>query len=147
MGDALKSNIQKNLEIHNITVAELERRAGLKSSAVRNILDGRSKNPNIETLRAIAQEFNQNIDELTKPDDALAESPALNVNQYGFDHLLFMKAYNELLNKAKQHDIQISIDEMLEYIKQVYEYSIECDLKVIDERFVKYILRKKIQDS
>lgn len=145
MGDALKSNILKNLELYNITIAELERRAGLKSCAVRNILDGRSKNPNIETLRAIAQEFNQNIDELINPNHDLGDNHQDTIPQYGFDSLLFMKAYNEILNQIKQLSLQVSIDEMLEYIKQVYEYSIECNLKTIDERFVKYVLRQKIK--
>jgi len=147
MSEALKSNIQKNLELYGISIAELERRAGLKTCAVRNILDGRSKNPNIDTLRAIAQEFDQKIDELLEPENATSQQFEHNTDLYGFDPLLFMKAYNEILNKVKQFSLKITIDEMLDYIKQVYEYSIECDLKLIDERFVKFVLRQKIKAS
>lgn len=49
--DNLQETIQEKLEENKISVKELERQAGLKVSAVQNILSGRSNNPGIETNR------------------------------------------------------------------------------------------------
>ena len=46
----LAENIQTKLDEQKISVSEFERSAGLKRSAVANILAGKSKNPTIEVV-------------------------------------------------------------------------------------------------
>lgn len=148
MESALKRNIKTQLERNRLSVSELERRAGLKPSAVRNILDGRSKKPNIETLRAIAEQFNQGIDDLiAEEQDALTGTNVSSKNKYGFDTILYHEIFNELTRMIGEHNIKVTIDEFQIYAKQVYDYCIESELTFIDKRFVKYTLREKIKNK
>ena len=63
MDTDLQRNIKKQLEQQNISVAELERRAGLRH-AVMNIMHGRSKNPSIRVAQAIAKELGCSMEDL-----------------------------------------------------------------------------------
>ena len=62
----IKNNLRKLLSNAKISVRDFERRAGLKSSTIQNILRGRSKNPTIKVLQLIAQELNCSVDSLIK---------------------------------------------------------------------------------
>jgi transcriptional regulator with XRE-family HTH domain len=62
--ELLKDKISYHLENKKISVAEFERSAGLKQSAVRNILYGKSKSPTIDTIQVIAREMKISVDEL-----------------------------------------------------------------------------------
>ncbi len=52
---SLAENIQMKLNEKKISITEFERSAGLKRSAVANILTGKSKNPTIEVVISIAK--------------------------------------------------------------------------------------------
>ncbi|MBN9344181.1 MAG: hypothetical protein BGO76_00605 [Caedibacter sp. 38-128] len=54
MSGLLVNKLKKKIEEKNYSVAELERVAGLKGHAIRNILLGKSKKPNIEILQRAA---------------------------------------------------------------------------------------------
>lgn len=147
MDSALKRNIKTQLERNRLSISELERRAGLKPSAVRNILDGRSKKPNIEMLRAIAKQFDQGVDALiSEEEDALTGTNESSKSKYGFDTILYHDVFHELTRMIGENNIKVTIDEFQSYAKQVYDYCIESELTFIDKRFVKYTLREKIKN-
>ncbi|MBN9413638.1 MAG: helix-turn-helix transcriptional regulator [Candidatus Paracaedimonas acanthamoebae] len=54
MSGVLVNKLKKKIEEKNYSVAELERVAGLKGHAIRNILRGRSQKPSIEILQRAA---------------------------------------------------------------------------------------------
>lgn len=148
MGNALRDNIKRNLALHKLSVAELERKAGLKTCAVRNILDGRSNNPNIETLRAIANQFGQGVDELISPEPPVTKKRAGTIiEKIGFDAKLLKNIQDDLIKTIQKENIQLTIKEFLIFTKQIYDYSVECKLSFVDKRFVKYVLREKLNEK
>lgn len=63
--ETLVSNIKYKLQQDGeLSVNQLEKRANLRPSSVQSILSGRSKNPGIKTVIALAKEFGCNIEEL-----------------------------------------------------------------------------------
>ena len=59
MSAVLKEQIESRMRAKKLSIPQLERMAGLKIHAVRNILKGRIKNPTAENLRAIANVLEQ----------------------------------------------------------------------------------------
>lgn len=68
--ESIQENLQTRMEDKDLSPHELERKAGLKESAVRNILSGRSSNPGIESLTAIADTLDCSIDDLVGKTEA-----------------------------------------------------------------------------
>lgn len=63
MSQILQENIKRKLKKQKLSIAELERRTGLRHSVI-NIMHGRSKNPSAKTTLAIAKELGCSIEEL-----------------------------------------------------------------------------------
>ena len=51
----LKTRIKDKLSQKNISASALEKKAGIRPSTLQNILQGRSKNPSIDVLQAVAR--------------------------------------------------------------------------------------------
>ncbi len=56
--------LKQKMEQEGITAYALEKRAGLKPSAVNNIIYGKSKNPSITVLKAISRALNCTVADL-----------------------------------------------------------------------------------
>lgn len=63
MNTVLQKNIKQQLKKQNLSIAELERRIGLRHAVV-NILHGRSKNPSIHLAHAIAKELGFSVESM-----------------------------------------------------------------------------------
>ena len=64
MSSYLQSQIQTRMEAKKLSIYALEKKAGLKRSAARNILQGFSKKPSAEALKAIANVLECTVDDL-----------------------------------------------------------------------------------
>ena len=73
MGSALKEKITERMEAKNLSIAELERRAGLSIHSVRNILKGRIKKPSAQSLQAIAEALECSIVDLMNASAPIGE--------------------------------------------------------------------------
>ena len=60
----IKYAILSRLKSLNLSIAGLERKAGLKINVARNIIAGYSKKPSAETLHAIAKALGCSVDNL-----------------------------------------------------------------------------------
>jgi transcriptional regulator with XRE-family HTH domain len=148
MVNQLQAKIIKAIEDSQLSVGVLEKKAGVKKNAIRNIIDGRSKNPTMETLLSIAAVIGCSIDNLIKGNDDLiqeASSPSqINQEIYPWNMVLFqqvVQVINELLNKRT---IILSYDEVLDIVKEVYLFSIGKNevIKTVDLRFAQWFIDK-----
>ena len=57
-------NLKKQIESKKISVLGLERSAGLRPGSLQNILHGRSKKPNINTIQSVAKALQCSVEEL-----------------------------------------------------------------------------------
>lgn len=121
----LAENIQTKLDEQKISVSEFERSAGLKRSAVANILTGKSKNPTIEVVISIANRLGCSIEELL--DSGILENRttrSVNVNPRGAEErALFFEIAVLLLKKLETLGIYPSFINFTNCFKEIFFYA------------------------
>jgi len=146
----LTENIRQKLSTKNISVSELERRAGLKQSTLQNILYGRSKNPSIETIKSIARELNCSIEELIGELDYLNPNTLNNPNhkeqeealdEHPWNPVLFIKTIEMVQSILDAKKITLPKKQVLASVDEVYRYSNGVSDEV-DRRFAEWIVDK-----
>jgi transcriptional regulator with XRE-family HTH domain len=139
--DNLQEQIENRMHEKNLNARELERRAGLKISAVRNILSGQSKNPGIEVIAAIAKLLNCSTDELLglEQDKSKAESTKQKIISV-WDYSLYENCLKEVHNYLQSKNFKPQAEQILFFIREAYVYSLEGKDKKADLRFIKWII-------
>lgn len=141
----LQYELRHRMQDKGISANALEKRAGLKPSAVQNILQGKSKRPTALLLQAIANELNCSISDL------LGESPNKEVGleamrldlgkiNNSWDSKLYVEAIQiveELLTKKK---ISANKETVLKYAEEIYRYSTESQSGQLDHYFASWLV-------
>ena len=137
----LQEQIQTRLIDKNLNARELERRAGLKISAVRNILNGNSKNPGIEIIATIAKLLDCSTDELigirdTKSKSEIPKQKTVEI----WDFSLYENCLKEVQNYLQSKNFKTQADQILFFVREAYIYSLEGKERQADLRFIKWII-------
>lgn len=146
--DNLQEQIQTKLDENQISVRELERKAGLKVSSVQNILSGRSSNPKIETIIAISKILNCSIDDLMRAErlQILTNKSEENNNEANvtWNYELYQECAEGVENYIKNKKLKPSTapnsELTLFLIKEAYIYSAEGGKNKADLQFIKWIV-------
>ena len=144
MSNVLKENIRLKLEKAGLNTNQAESMAGLKISAIRNILNGKSKNPGIDVIHSLAKILNCSIDELiTTPNFAKASSQDKDnpIENYA----LFINIATLIANHLKEKDIEVPQSRYIKFIKEVYEYAIIRNDELIDKEFIEWYVGKNLE--
>lgn len=144
----LKQKLREKLTEQNLSIAGLERKAGLRMSAVRNILRGQTKKPSAYTLKKIAIALNCEIDDL------IVEERLVNKN----DHFqregrqkssfkveepdLLQQVAETLMTILKARSLDLTIDQVLKIIKESYTFSVKSGKKTVDHHFIEWMIDK-----
>lgn len=142
MATFLQTRLKQLMQEKSLTTSDLEKLAGLKISAVRNILLGRTKRPKAETLQAIVEVLGCTIGELLGKELPPAQETipdSLPLEHRG----LLLEATQSLINLLEKEGKSITLDQAWLVIKETYTYAVQQDPKVIEERFVKWLLSKQ----
>lgn len=144
--DNLQEQIKTHIQENKISTKALERQAGLKESSVKNILSGRSNNPGIEVVIAIAEALDCSVDELI----GRSTSRSSNVNNIVEDHKtktsltwnaeLYQDCVREVEKYLQSQNFNPSNEQILYFIKEAYTYSTQADNNQADLRFIKWII-------
>ncbi len=143
---ALQTFIRKKLNETHLSVNALERKAGLKTNAVHNILSGASKNPKIETLQAIAAAFECSVKELIE--GKADASPALRMRISGardnleWDASLYLKIFHIFQDRVYTLDITPTAEKAHSVIWEIYLYTLSHAHKEVDPRFADWLIQK-----
>jgi transcriptional regulator with XRE-family HTH domain len=146
MKSLLAQHIEFRMKALGLNVKKLERSANLKVNAVKNILLGRSQNPNVYTVVAIAKALNCNLYELLgeHPPES-AETPMILDPTHRIDHPALMKqCINSVLTFIETHSRSITVTQLMLIADHIYRYSLQTSSKYIDERFSEWIMLDRI---
>lgn len=146
MKTLLAQHIEFRMKALGLNVKKLERSANLKVNAVKNILLGRSQNPNVYTVVAIANALNCNIYELLGelPPES-SETPMMFDPTHRIDHPALMKqSINSVLTFIETHDKSLTVTQLMLIADHIYRYSLQTSSKYIDERFAEWIMLDRI---
>lgn len=163
MKNVLNQKLKQKLDESGLSVHALEKKAGLKRSAVQNILHGRSKKPSAEILFAISKVFGCSIRELLDKNSPsvryegsqplLTENPApqesliaanpdkpLNIE-------LYVKATKTAEKLFKKFSSSYNEAIALRYILEVYQYASNSHHDNIDSYFAEWLFKKTFEDT
>tara|TARA_A100000171_G_scaffold48132_1_gene55129 strand:+ start:1239 stop:1673 length:435 start_codon:yes stop_codon:yes gene_type:complete len=136
----LKDLIEKNA----LSVQGLERKAGLKIHAVRNILTGQTKKPSAETLLAVSKALDCSISDL------LDEVRPRNENRETIQEIVFhkidllQKIIPDIIEFHQQNTLPLTNCDLMEAIEQIYTYSLKNNNGDYDSNFAKWFLERKL---
>jgi transcriptional regulator with XRE-family HTH domain len=155
MNTSLQKNIKTRLREKNITTNQLEKLAGLKASAVRNILLGRSKNPSANLLLAISEVLECSITDLLGTN----ESPYISnknekkgndsyLNQdIPYNKKLILETINTLESCFLELGVKPNAPQFIFCLKEIYLYSIGKHDDKIDKKFAHWLVENKFKSK
>ena len=146
--DNLQEQIQSHLDEKQMSARELEKKSGLKVSAVQNILNGRSNNPGIEALIAISETLNCTVDELVgnirEQSSSSNEPEAHTVAKVDWNYKLYQECAEAVESYIKAKNLKptaVPNSELILFlIKEAYIYSTEGNKDKADLQFIKWIV-------
>ncbi len=134
---SIAKNLRAIMQKKGISINALERMAGVKPGSVQNILYGRSKNPGIETLMAIANALGIALDELHE--GSISFSGA----SISWDINLYTKSAEAVRDILHSESRALSKREFLECVDKIHEYSRASLKDKVDYTFAKWLLQEK----
>lgn len=149
---SLSKKIKERIHEKGLSTHALEKRAGLKPSAVQNILYGRSKNPSITIIQAIAHALGCRITDLIGEDvgpsltkGSNAAFPSLQSQERearDWDQNLYLQCFQEVNTLLGQEKLVLSREKILEIVEEIYTYSQGNSMKAPDKYFSKWLIDK-----
>ncbi len=147
MESFLQKRIKNYLDATGLSIAALERKAGLKINVARNILQGQSKRPTAETLQAIANVMECTVQDLlgvkkerftSDPLKTIDDSiPVENPDLLG-------SSLQCILKITKNNEYTLTLQQMLLILGEVYTYSVKKESPKIDMDFVEWFIKRTI---
>ena len=146
MTDRLSLNIKQLIDDQNLSIQGLEKKSGLKTNAVRNILTGHSKKPSAEILLAISRVLGCSVEDLygeksheqSSAQAAAQETPIQ-------DKALFEQTCQEVLRFHQENALPFTAKQFLDDVIQIYFYCLQSQTRAFDERFAQWLLSKKLR--
>lgn len=143
----LSQKIKDKILTAGLSVHALEKKAGLKQSAVQNIIYGKSKKPSLHIIQAIAQVLNCTVTELLEEKDNSylgEESIEKERATSNFPWLadLFVEALNMIHMLSKKKSLFLSKEQLLSCTEEVYEYSLKNNKSAPDICFADWLIEK-----
>lgn len=152
MKNSLKEEIIKRMDAKNLSVAELERKAGLSIHSIRNILQGRVKNPRAQVLQAIADTLGCSLLDLMNSSPrnikSIGSYKIEMQNPLPLENFELMRdCFKMVLELIEHKGITLTIDDFFELIAIIYSYSLSDEPRVLDFKFAKWVLDNKISEN
>lgn len=145
------------MEQLDLSTYALEKRAGLKPSAVQNIIYGRSKNPSIGLIKSIAKALECNIEELLASDNQANHSPDLEKGSFNssltenfskikgqWNQQLYLSCFKMVQELLEKRRAVLAKNIILDLVDQVYDFSHGHEVQEPDEYFANWLMDKYI---
>lgn len=143
----IAKQIHARMKAKNISTIEVEKQAGLKPHAVRNILRGHSKRPSVDIVHAVARVLACTVDDLLQgmnifTDDKEGKTREELLDQPYKSGLLAetMKLIDAKVSKEKH---KLTIHQVLTCVEETYLYSLQNGLNKVDKDFADWFMGLK----
>ncbi len=137
----IKEKLIKKINESNINVHSLEKKAGLKTGYIRNILLGRSENPRVFTLLAACEALNCSLNDILGiPSSNKKETSIFNGVIWKFS--LYEKVLKKVNMWIEANNIKITLEKTQSYINEIYLYSMNNNDGKLDSTFAEWLLEK-----
>ncbi len=142
--------IKEKISEVGISVHALEKKAGLKQSAVQNILYGKSQKPSLHIMQSIAQVLNCSVLELLGEETEMTPSPGRSAlkaappggNNEIWNPDLYIDVISTINTLSKKMSLSLSKEKMLNCTEEVYAYSLKNNKNKPDQHFADWFIEK-----
>jgi transcriptional regulator with XRE-family HTH domain len=145
MEAVLSKRIREKISLQLLPVSVLEREAGLKTNAIRNILLGNSKNPSAETVKAIASILNCSIDELLdttiKPSENNRKHELLEIEYL----TLYKDSVAEAVSLFEKHNKFAKYKDICFLSIEIYLFASKDKEKKVDKKFSEWLFSRHFE--
>lgn len=144
---SIATQIKAKMLQRGISAHALEKRAGLRPSAVHNILYGRSRNPSITIIQAIAQALECKVSDLIDEEVPSQKSDTRSSDEFpvpSWEPEIYLKSFETVNSILKNKKINLSKEKALEIVDEVYLYALKGKKQTPDSLFAEWIIEKYI---
>lgn len=140
MSTAIAKQISVRMKAKNLSILTLEREAGLKTHAVRNILRGKSKRPSADILQAVADVLGCTVKDLLTNQDIFQEE---NFSELKDERLntpyaypaLYMETVKFVNEALQQRNEPTTVKQAQTCFEEIYFNSAQKDPSKVDKEF------------
>ena len=134
----IQHNLRRKMAEKGLTVSAVERQAGIRTSSLQNIAQGRSKNPSVTLLQQAAGVLECTVSEL------LGESThTLSLTPYlkgPWKQDLYIEVATAVFKRCQASGMALSKKTLLTTVEQVYTYTIQYKKSKVDLDFLDWTL-------
>ncbi len=141
-----KNIIPAKIKDLNMSVAQVERLAGLKRGVLQKILGGYTKNPTVNTIKAVAEALNLKVEDLmtqdsssernTTEDEIQSFSKNIAIDYYD----LLEECFVYVLAYLRNNNIKAKSEPLFQIILKLYDHSLLKNKKCFDAEYAKLLL-------
>ncbi len=144
----ISTRLKHIMKEKKVSINELEKYPGVRVSSVQNIIYGRSRNPGIDTIKAIAKALNCNVGDLLGNELNTRTSGENSVicddREWKID--LYINVLQSLKESIDKNNITMMEREGIEFTKEIYNYTIHSNKNSVDKNFVNWIIDRKTRN-
>lgn len=140
MATNLQKQLQTRLEAKNLSINALEKQAGLRRSAVRNIILGFSKKPSAEVLSSIASILECSVDDLIGRSASTPNKFTPTTGTHPWNEKLFIDAIKATSKALHDKQLDLKLEQVLAMATETYKYSLGKKSEHIDKDFINWLV-------
>ncbi|WP_341760898.1 helix-turn-helix transcriptional regulator [Candidatus Tisiphia endosymbiont of Thecophora atra] len=134
----ITTNIKKSAEVRkNISPTDIEKKTGLSRNTIYGIVAGNSKNPTAHNLQLIAKGLDVSLESI------LIDEKAIPLELLSHAQInVFFEATEVTIKTILEKNINFSLTNLINLIKEVYHYSLKKQPEPINKSFVDWLIDK-----
>lgn len=139
MSSQVAKQITIRMKAKNFSVHTLEKEAGLKTHAVRNILRGRTQRPSADVVQAVADVLGCTVKDLLQNQEIFqedfTESKDEQLNEPYTYPALYQDTVQFVNDILQQKDYNVTVKQALTCFEEIYFHSAQKDSTKVDKEF------------
>lgn len=142
----LVMSIKRKLLEQNLTVSALEKKAGIRPSSLQNIIQGRSKNPNLDTLKTVAKALQCSVSDLLE-EDRISADIELFLGKNAWNQDRYFDIISSVISVCRKSKRTLPKKVFLLAVEEIYDYALRYSKNNVDQDLIDWILQRLSKDK
>lgn len=125
----------------------IEKETGLNRSTTYSIANGTCDNPNLSTLKLLAQGLNVPVQALIAKDYTNDDEEAYYEKLSFLEMKAFMETGTATVDKLEEIQVNLTMNQLLQLVSDLYQYAIGVEPPSVDKRYIDHMVEKKFKDK
>jgi transcriptional regulator with XRE-family HTH domain len=139
-------SIKRKLLEQNLTVSALEKKAGIRPSSLQNIIQGRSKNPNLDTLKTVAKALECSVSDLLE-EDRISADIELFLGKNAWNQDRYFDIISSVISVCRKSKRILPKKVFLLAVEEIYDYALRYSKNNVDQDLIDWVLQRLSKDK